>query len=622
MDRIDFKMIWNQYKSVAILILVSSLILLSAIAFWLLYPTMSSRSHLTNLPALPALEDQPKVLADFIRNMNDEALKAPMSDEAVGNLGLAYQSNFFYDEAKTCDKRAGELNPHEWRWIYYSALIDEDLGDTKATIEKLDRVLDINPEVSHAWFLLGNSYLKTNSYREAEKAFQKVLALKDFSPPTKSEAELSNSGAFPLKTYASFNLARAAFQQNKLDEAMTVLEKVVAESPKFGPAYRLLGNVYRQLGDEKKGTEFEIRAGDFESYIPPADPMYDQMILSSRNIPFVVKQFDIAAKSENYNWTVTLMNLLTSISPNDAEVLTKRMKLALDMQLFSKVDSLLPTFFRVCGSDEKRLIDMAKYFVYRSQYEPAVVLLKRATTVNPKAVDAHLLFVDVLTEFKQYDMGINYCRELISMEPRNAEIRNRLAGMYIQQGNFAEARQQMKVAQQLSPNDEKRYILLGRMFKKEGSFKNALEYYQKVLDANPRNVNAQLELGAYLLDLRRWHDAMLVYQNSLKTSPNDLDLIERYAWALAVCPLDASGNGEKALELANRFTLRRKYTKDQEMRCGLTLAAAYARAGQFDKALETANTYLGWAKGMRDSSYLHRVQSMLGFFQNKKPYTL
>jgi tetratricopeptide (TPR) repeat protein len=616
------KEIFKKNKRVKIALLASFLVLVSAVVFWVLYPAITSRFHSTKIPALPDLGGQPQILADYIRKMNEEALKTPMSDEAVGNLALAYQSNFFYDEAKVCQKRALELKPREWRWIYYSALIDEELGDTKATIEKLNRTLEINPEVSQAWFRLGNSYLKTNSYQDAEKAFHQVLALKEYFPETKSRVELSNNGAFPLKAYASFNLARAALQQNKLNEAKTTLEELLEKNPKFGPAYRLLANVYQKLGDEKRGTECETSAGDFESYLPPADPMYDEMILSSRNTAFVIKQFDIAAKSENNKWTLSLMNHLLAISPNDGEVLTKRIKLALDMQMLSTVDSLLPSFHKVCGSDEKKLIDMAKYLVYRGQYEPAVILLKRAITINPRAFDAHILFIDILTEFKQYEMGINYCKEMVSTDPNNAEIRNKLARMYIEQGNIEVARQQIKIAQRLSPNDELSFIMLGRISKKEGSVKSALDYYQKALKANPRNVNTQLEVGNYLINLRRWAHAFLFFQNSLKSSPNDMDLIERYAWALAVCPLDNSGNGEKALELANRLTLRRKYTKDQEMRCGITLAAAYARVKRFDRALEVANRYIVGAKTMREGSYLRKLQIMVEFFHNNKPYAL
>jgi tetratricopeptide (TPR) repeat protein len=603
-------------------VLVSFPVLVLALAFLLLHPSGCQRADSTSIPALPDLAGQPRVLVDELQKMNEEALRSPSSDRSVGNLGMAYQSNFFYPEAKTCYKRASELNDREWRWVYYSALIDEELGDTKATIEKLNRTLEINPAVSQAWFRLGNSYLKSNSYQDAEEAFHQVLALKEYRPEANSRIDLSNNGAFPLKAYASFNLARAKFQQNKLNEAKTTLEQLVEQHPKFGPAYRLLGNVYQKLGDERKSYEFDTMAGDFESYLPPADPLYDEMILSSRNTAFLLKQFDIAAKSENYKWTLSLMDHLLAISPNDGEVLTKRIKLALDMQVFSTVDSLLPTFYKLCGSDDKKLIDMARYFVYRGQYEPAVILLRRATAIDPKAFDAHLLFMDVLTEFKQYEMGINYCKELISMDPKNAEIRNRLARMDIEQGMIEEARQQIKIAQHLSPSEELRLIMLGRIAKKLQSSESALDYFRKALKVNPRNVNLQLEVGNYLVDLQQWAEALAHFQSSLTTSPNDLDLLERYAWLLAVCPAQDLSNGEKALALANRLVLRRKYTKAQEMRCGTTLAAAYARSGHFDQALEIANKYLGWAKTMRDTSYLRRLQVMISFFQSKKAFVL
>ncbi|TSA18079.1 tetratricopeptide repeat protein [bacterium] len=614
--------IFKKNKRVKISILVALLVFISALIFWFLYPSATPRSASTNNPALPDLTGQPKILVDYLQKMNEEALKAPFSDQAVGNLAMVYQSNFFYDEAKVCYDRAVELNPREWRWIYYSALIDEELGDTKATIEKLERVLEINPEVSQAWFRLGNSYLKMNSYQDAERSFNRVLSIKEYSPVSKSTVEVPNTGAFPLKAYASLNLARAAFLQDRTDEARKLLEGLIRENPSLGPAYRLLGNVYQKMGDKNKGAEFELRAGDFESYIPPADLLYDEIVLHSRNTAFLIKYLDLAAKSETYAWTLTLMNHLSEIDPNDGEVLTKRIKLALDMQRLATVDSLLPSFHRICGSDEKKLIDLAKYFVYRGHYEPAVMLLKSAITINQKALEAHILFIEILTEFRQYEMGINYCKELLSTEPKNADLRIKLAGMFIEKGEIEEARKQIITARQLSPNNEMNLVMLARISKKEGSVKNALDYYQKAVRANSRNVDAQLEFGEYLVNLRRWDDAYALYQISLKASPNNIDLVERYAWILAVCPADDLGNGKKALELANRLALRRKYTKDQEMRCGITLAAAYARAKQFEKALEVANKYLGYARTMKQSTFLHTLQAMTLLFRDHRPYGL
>lgn len=616
------KEIFKKSAAIKILVLLLILAFLSAIMYWFLSPLIVPRAVTTSIPPMPDLTGQPAILVDYLQKMNEEATKASTSAEAAGNLGMAYHSNFFYDEARTCYNRAIELDSHGWRWIYHSALIDEELGNTQATIEKLDRVLETNPEVSHAWFRLGNSYLKSNSYSDAQRVFRRVLEMHDFVPETKSQANLPNTGAFPLKAYASLNLARALFLEEKLDEARTMLEGLIEKNPSLGPAYRLLGNVYQKMGDETKGADYEMRAGDFESYIPPADPMYDEIVLHSRNTAFLIKYLDLAAKSENYAWTLTLMNHLAEIDPNDGEVLTKRIKLALDMQRLAAVDSLLPTFHRLCGSDDKKLIDLAQYFVYRGHYEPAVRLLKSAITINEKALDAHFLFMDILKEFRQYEMGINYCNDLLPTAPKNAELRQKLAAMYIEKGDMAAARQQIKIAQQLSPNDDLSLVMLARISKKEGSSRAALDYYQKALSRNPRNVDAQLEVGAYLVDLRRWDDAFRHYQSSLITTPNSLDLVERYAWALAVCPAEDSKNGDKALGLANRLALRRKYTKDQEMRCGITLAVAYARAKQFEKALEVANKYLGYARTMKQSTYLSRLQEMTTLFRDRKPYSL
>ncbi|MGB2868094.1 MAG: tetratricopeptide repeat protein [Bacteroidota bacterium] len=608
-------------KLVTISLLALFLILTTAVVFWVLSrPSMRHAS--TDIPDLPDMTGQPNVLVEYLQRMNRQASGSPSSSEAIGALALAYQSNFFYDEARACLNRATELNTREWRWIYYSALIDGELGDTKATIEKLNRVLVIDSDVTHAWFRLGNCYLKTNSYQEAEKAFQRVLTLKEFLPQRRAGVGLSDTGAYPLKAYATYGLARTEFLQNKLKDARALLEKLIEEYPTFGSAFRLLGDVLKNSGEYQKGAECDLRAGDFESYVPPADPLEDEMILSSRNTAFLIKQFDISAKSKSYDWTLALMNRLITLNPNDGEILTKWIKLALDMQMLPTVDSLLPSFYGICGSDEMKLIDMAKYFVYRGHFEPAVMLLRKAIQLNSKSTDAHLLFIDILAEFKQYEMGISYCKEIISMAPQNADVRMKLARLYVEQGDTRDARSQLEIAQKLSPNDEARFTMLGKIARKEGSVGRALEYYRKALNTNPRNVNIQLEVGNYLVDLRRWSEALKLFQNSLAALPHDIDLNERYAWTLAVCPIGGLHDGEKALKLAKVLSLRRKYTKDQEMRCGITLAAAYARTGQFERAEKVVNHYMVFAKTTKKSSYLHRLEAMATSVRNRNPYSL
>jgi hypothetical protein len=60
--------------------------------------------------------------------------------------------------------------------------------------------------------------------------------------------------------------------------------------------------------------------------------------------------------------------------------------------------------------------------------------------------------------------------------------------------------------------------------------------------------------------------------------------LNNLAWILATCPIAALRNGDEAVQLAAHAC---KLTRDTPVYMG-TLAAAYAEAGDFSKALTTA----------------------------------
>jgi tetratricopeptide (TPR) repeat protein len=82
-------------------------------------------------------------------------------------------------------------------------------------IDAYQRVIDLDPTSSDAFFNLGFIYATTGKYEEAEKAFEKVVALKP---------------AYLAKSL--FNLAVIQQKLGKRDQSIANLEEVVALNPK------------------------------------------------------------------------------------------------------------------------------------------------------------------------------------------------------------------------------------------------------------------------------------------------------------------------------------------------------------------------------------------------------
>ncbi len=587
-------------------------------AFFLLRPFVLKVIHADNVPALPNLTGQPAPVTDYINAVYAEAQRKPYADETIGKLALAFQANYFYKAAELCYTNAQRLNSADWRWHYYPALIKEELGDADGVIEHLKKVLEINDGVPHAWFKLGNAYLKQNSFEAAESAFKEVKNLKRFS----FAPEIPDKGAFPLTVYARLNLGRVYLQQEKYTLASEALNALIQKNPRFGPAYRLLGQVYNSTGNTEAGKAAIIKAGDFESYIPPSDPMFNTLLLNSRHSDAILKHIDTAIKSENFAWADMLCNHMLSYDPNDAEALGKNIVL---MLVKNKMDGLREKAKKLLNhhyDDDGKLIEIADTFYRRNQYELAFNYLRRAIAINPLAMDAQITYLKILVAAKSYDAAMAHCRKVLANDPENSALRTEYGRILALRGKEKEAREQFALAIKANANNEIPYILMGIMAEEKGNVNNALANYRESIKINPLNTKAIVQLGNYLLSLKRWKEADNLFIQALKDAPNDIDLLERRAWIQAACPDARIRNGEKALALAKRISLIRKDNHLQDVRCGITLAVAYAENENYSRAEQVLGNILRRAQETGQQKYIPQINEMTNLFIAKKPYRL
>jgi tetratricopeptide (TPR) repeat protein len=580
------------------------------------------RFNRASIPDFPDCAGHPPPVVEYLKATYSQAMDQPASDEAVGKLGMAFHAHDFYDAAAACYKRAEELNPNEWRWTYYTSLLNEGLGNTKAVIEALKIVVEKQPACSMAWFRLGNSYMKAQSFQDADHAFRQVLQLPEETSPIIAGVRVPANGAFPLKAYAILQLARTLFLQKHLADARSLLAEVIGANTRFGPAQRLLGDVYYEMGEEEEAANWRKRADDLDSYVPPADVLYEALVLCSRNTDFITRQINIAMRWSNYEWTVALLNHILAYDPHNGEALTSKINVLLDTHKIDELGPLVVAYGEQFKSDEQALLEMAKYLRRWGQYDATVTLLKRILTRNPRNVEAHVEYVRLMKMFWQYDKGIQYCTDFLATDPQNAPIRVELVDLLIQTGELDKAEEELKAEQRLYPDVETASMMLGRMARKKGDAGNAVRHFQRALAANPRKSAIQLELGKYLLELRRWNDAAKHWQKALQASPNNIDFAGQYALLLAACPDASVRDGKKALEISARIKPLKKQTFEQDIRCATAIAAAYAEMQQYDNALSVAREYLELSENYGKTEYIGQMQAFVKLFESRKPYRL
>lgn len=137
-------------------------------------------------------------------------------------------------------------------------------------------------------------------------------------------------------------------------------------------------------------------------------------------------------------------------------------------------------------------------------------------------------------------------------------------------------------------------VLLARQRPRE-----ALEHCEAALKVRPDNAQAWTNLGLAAQQTGDVGRAVAAWQRSLELRPGGLNAEANLAWVLATSPNDTLRNGTEAVALAEDANVQTNGSNPSILR---TLAAAYAEAGRFDDAVNTAESGIRLAEARGDNA--------------------
>lgn len=134
---------------------------------------------------------------------------------------------------------------------------------------------------------------------------------------------------------------------------------------------------------------------------------------------------------------------------------------------------------------------------------------------------------------------------------------------------------------------------------------------------NERNSENELELAEFLTAKHRYAAALRHYQAALEHDENSVDALNNAAWMLSTAPNPRLRDGKTAVELAGKACELTGYKKPFYI---VTLAAAYAEAGQFDEAITNSQTARVLALRHGQIEMAKRIDQLVELYRVGKPY--
>jgi len=199
------------------------------------------------------------MLAERLAKAEHEAKEPATALAGAIELGRLYQASGFPREAEACWQLLRAVQPREARWCYYLADLRRSANDYPGLAQLLAQTTELAPNYAPAWLKLADLQFKTGQIAEAERSYQKRLAL------------------IPVDPYAHLGLARAALQQGRRPQAREFIEILVKEAPDFSPGHNLYAEMLAADGDTKGADRQRWLGRETGRFREADDPWLDEL---------------------------------------------------------------------------------------------------------------------------------------------------------------------------------------------------------------------------------------------------------------------------------------------------------------------------------------------------------
>ena len=434
------------------------------------------------IPPPPTSAVHSKAVAAHLTERFNAAQAQPTSAVAIGALCLAYHADMFFDQADGCYALVTELDSSQWRWRYYRALIQTERGGGELLVENVRRVVTQAPEFGPAWQRLGDALFKARRYDEARQAWERAATA---APAEVNQASPRHIIEVPLSAYANVGLARIALVEGDAMRAREILERVVAETPQFSSALRLLADVYRSLGRQADAERFVYRANRLQPFAPYLDPMVDDLARESRNSTLLLRLSSEANLAVNAEWAEHLTRRALEFDPDNPEAIVKLGRVLRTvgrneeaLGYFQRYHQMVPGDFlglahigsclsamgryeeaesylrrAVAGIDDPQThYNLGLLLSITNRGSEAVAEYEKALARDPMHADARLNMATALARQGRMELALRELTRLVDQDPDNAVARTNLGVVLIQQGKVEQARVQLEAALRADPN--------------------------------------------------------------------------------------------------------------------------------------------------------------------------
>jgi tetratricopeptide (TPR) repeat protein len=418
---------------------------------------------------------------------------------------------------------------------------------------------------------------------------------------------------------AWFYLPASIHQQRGETESMIgFLKRTLSLSPGYSPAVLKLADTYFKVGEMQSAkTYYERRLA-----LVPGDPY---ALMGLARIAMDQAQWDIAG--EHLRKALSSDPRFGDAHRLMAEVhehhdRTEEMKKSLDRaakctRFRPAPDPWVDDLENLCYDPEQLLV-LGAMALTELDIETAVKKhFARALEIDPKNPEAHLAMGKAWFMAGEWSRAHQYLMRTIELDPTSDQAYFHLGLILRNQNKLRDAEAMLLKALEYQPNNANVLNNLGVILLEQGRYSEAIESLHEALEVYPEHINARYNLGMSLWASGNSKEAVSQYSQVLEMKPNWGVAANSLAWILATDRDQVVRNGDEAVRWA-QVAVQGENERNPEYLD--TLAAAYAEAAQYEKAVQVARQALSIAREGGAIDQIDSIEGRLRRYQSGRPF--
>jgi len=474
-------------------------------SFFTLDPTPQQAINDQKRDYLEALElIKNKKLKEAEKKINTLLKNNPKEPEFYNLQGLLDTINKQPELAIKNHQKAIALDQKNLKAHLSIAKISLDTGNLKRAKEYAYKTLSINNKTPYTFYILADIALKQNQPLEAEK--------------TLLTAKQRNQGNIKIEVAIANKLGKLYILQKQPEKILSLAKDIINFSPKDSSAMSLLANA-QLINHQKKEAEKTLK----KLINQDKQDIQHRLLL----VRLLINQ------QEKKESILTLLNEISSIAPNNPQVLTQKSAFLIKLkryqealEIVEKVKKLapksgagqliegnvylatkdlikaLPIFQKSyeIKPDSKVLFTIVDIMTATEKQTDAVALLNKELKKDNNNLTAHLKLAVLYQQLNILSKAEFHYKTILTIEPNNALILNNLALIYHQQDN-PKSLELAKQAYKINPNSAAITDTYGVILTKHGNLKHGLDMLEKSRELAPNIYDTQYHLAnAYALN--------------------------------------------------------------------------------------------------------------------------